>query len=138
MNAESDSKIQRKKTVNLKNAMEQRPSPEMIWKMQRQNDLLKARIQELESASKVNQASLLQTTLRIWITMTATHNSFTQVQTPEHEKPDSQTLEDFKQQSQAQYQELMNDLYNLRRDLHDAEKLRDKVAIVSYLFLTVL
>ncbi|XP_009300063.1 caspase recruitment domain-containing protein 9 isoform X3 [Danio rerio] len=100
MNAESDSKIQRKKTVNLKNAMEQRPSPEIIWKMQRQNDLLKARIQELESASKV--------------------------QTPEQEKPDSQTLEDFKQQSQAQYQELVNDLYNLRRDLHDAEKLRDK------------
>ncbi|XP_056313016.1 caspase recruitment domain-containing protein 9 isoform X3 [Danio aesculapii] len=100
MNAESDSKIQRKKTVNLKNAMEQRPSPEMIWKMQRQTDLLKARIQELESTSKV--------------------------QTPEQEKPDSQTLEDFKQQSQAQYQELVNDLYNLRRDLHDAEKLRDK------------
>lgn len=58
MNAESDSKIQRKKTVNLKNAMEQRPSPEMIWQMQRENDLLTARIQELESVSKVNQPHL--------------------------------------------------------------------------------
>ncbi|XP_067264041.1 caspase recruitment domain-containing protein 9 isoform X2 [Chanodichthys erythropterus] len=100
MNAESDSKIQRKKTVTLKNAMEQRPSPEMIWQMQRENDLLTARIQELESASKVR--------------------------TLEHEKLDSQSLEDFKQQSQAQYQELLNDLYNLKRNLHDAEELRDK------------
>ncbi|XP_016356542.1 caspase recruitment domain-containing protein 9 isoform X1 [Sinocyclocheilus anshuiensis] len=100
MNAESDSKIQRKKTITLKNAMEQRPSPELIWQMQRENDLLTARIQELESASKV--------------------------QTLEHEKLDSQSLEEFKQQSQAQYQELVNDLYNLRRDLHDAEKLCDK------------
>ncbi|KAK2911715.1 hypothetical protein Q8A67_003848 [Cirrhinus molitorella] len=100
MNAESDSKIQRKKTITLKNAMEQRPSPELIWQLQRENDLLTAHIQELESASKV--------------------------QTLEHEKLDSQSLEEFKQQSQAQYQELVNDLYNLRRDLHDAEKLRDK------------
>ncbi|XP_016361248.1 caspase recruitment domain-containing protein 9-like [Sinocyclocheilus anshuiensis] len=100
MNAESDSKIQWKKTITLKNAMEQRPSPELIWQMQRENDLLTAHIQELESASKV--------------------------QTLEHEKLDSQSLKEFKQQSQAQYQELVNDLYNLRRDLHDAEKLRDK------------
>ncbi|XP_050964885.1 caspase recruitment domain-containing protein 9 isoform X3 [Labeo rohita] len=100
MNAESDSKIQRKKTITLKNAMEQRPSHELIWQMQRENDLLAARIQELESAAKV--------------------------QTLEHEKLDLQSLEEFKQQSQAQYQELVNDLYNLRRDLHDAEKLRDK------------
>ncbi len=59
MNAESDSKIQRKKTITLKNAMEQRPSPELIWQKQRENDLLTARIQELESASKVNQSNLL-------------------------------------------------------------------------------
>ncbi len=64
--------------------------------------------------------------------MLNTHNSLTQVQIMEHEKLDSQSLEEFKQQSQAQYQELVNDLYNLRRDLHDAEELRDKVACVQY------
>ncbi|KAG1957049.1 caspase recruitment domain-containing protein 9 isoform X3 [Pimephales promelas] len=100
MNAESNSKIQRKKTITLKNAMEQRPSPEMVWQLQRENDLLTARIQELESASTVK--------------------------TLEHGKLGSQSLEDLKQQSQTQYQELVNDLYNLRRDLHDAEELRDK------------
>ncbi|TRY95906.1 hypothetical protein DNTS_021426 [Danionella cerebrum] len=100
MNAESDSKIQRKRTVTLKNAMEQRPSPEMIWQMQRENDLLKARIQELESVSKV--------------------------QTQQQEKPDSESFESFKQQCLAQYQKLVNDVYSLKRELHDAEKLRDK------------
>ncbi|XP_051518308.1 caspase recruitment domain-containing protein 9 isoform X3 [Myxocyprinus asiaticus] len=48
------------------------------------------------------------------------------LQLEEHENLDPQSLEDFKQQSQAQYQELVNDVYNIRRDLHDAEKLRDK------------
>lgn len=129
MNAESDSKIQRKKTVTLKNAMEQRPSPEMIWQMQRENDLLTARIQELESASKVNQPHLSDTNQNM-SKDDCTHNSFIQVRTLEHEKLDSQSLEDFKQQSQAQYQELVNDLYNLKRNLHDAEELRDKVAFV--------
>ncbi|XP_073721789.1 caspase recruitment domain-containing protein 9-like isoform X1 [Misgurnus anguillicaudatus] len=100
MNAESDSKIQRKKTITLKNAMEQRPSQEMIWQLQRENDLLTARIQELESASKA--------------------------QTPAHEKLDEQSLADFKQQNQAQYQKLVNDLYNIRKDLHDTQELRDK------------
>lgn len=62
--------------------------------------------------------------------MTTTHISFTQVKTLEHEKLDLQSFEDLKQQSQAHYQELVNDLYNLRRDLHDAEELRDKVTFV--------
>lgn len=38
--------------------MEQRPSPEMIWQLQRENDLLAARMQELESASKVTPSHL--------------------------------------------------------------------------------
>jgi len=62
MNAESNSKIQRKKTITLKNAMEQRPSPEMVWQLQRENDLLTARIQELESASTVTQPHLSDNT----------------------------------------------------------------------------
>ena len=53
MNAESDSKIQRKRTITLKNAIELRPSPDTIWKLQTQNDLLTARIQELEDSRQV-------------------------------------------------------------------------------------
>ncbi|XP_036454192.1 caspase recruitment domain-containing protein 9 isoform X1 [Colossoma macropomum] len=100
MNAESDSKIQRKRTMTLKNAMEQRPSQEMIWELQKQNDLLTAQLQELQNSS--------------------------QVQTSEHNKLSIQALEDFKKQSQAQHEDLVNDIYALRRELHDAKELRDK------------
>ncbi|KAJ8005928.1 hypothetical protein DPEC_G00122980 [Dallia pectoralis] len=98
MNAESDSKIQRKRTVNLKNAIEQRPSQDMIWKLQRQNDLLTARIQELETADQFSSTSPL-----------------------DQETPSALGLEGYKQLSQTQYQELVNNIYSLRRDLHDAE-----------------
>ncbi|XP_048838328.1 caspase recruitment domain-containing protein 9 isoform X2 [Brienomyrus brachyistius] len=43
MNAESDSKIQRKRTVTLKNAMEMRPSQDAVWHVEKENDLLKCR-----------------------------------------------------------------------------------------------
>ncbi|MCJ8746830.1 hypothetical protein PDJAM_G00146250 [Pangasius djambal] len=100
MNAESDSKIQRKRTITLKNAMEQRPSQEMMLELQKENDLLRAQVQELQSSS--------------------------QVQIPaDNEKPSIELMEDFKKQNQA-HQELVNELYELRRELHDAEELRDK------------
>ncbi|XP_076854176.1 caspase recruitment domain-containing protein 9 isoform X5 [Brachyhypopomus gauderio] len=100
MNAESDSKIHRKRTMTLKNAMEQRPSQETIWQLQKENDLLRAQVQELQSSQ--------------------------QVQIPtEHEKMSIHCLEDFKNQSQ-EHQKLLNNIYRLRRDLHNAEVLRDK------------
>uniref|UniRef100_W5MAA8 Caspase recruitment domain family, member 9 n=1 Tax=Lepisosteus oculatus TaxID=7918 RepID=W5MAA8_LEPOC len=100
MNAENDFKIQRKRTMTLKNAMEQRPSQDMIWQIQRQNDLLKARIQELENSVQPGEA--------------------------EKDKQYIQTLEDYREQSLAKYQELVNNIYNLRKELRNAEELRDK------------
>ncbi|KAM9547403.1 caspase recruitment domain-containing protein 9 isoform 1-T1 [Salvelinus alpinus] len=104
MNAESDSKIQRKQTVNLKNAIEERPSQDMIWQLQRHNDLLTVRIQELESSAQQGTAPAPL----------------------DQEKLSTESLEDYKQHSQAQHQELVNNIYNLRRDLHDAEALRNR------------
>ncbi|XP_053336417.1 caspase recruitment domain-containing protein 9 [Clarias gariepinus] len=98
MNAESNSKIQRKRTITLKNAMEQRPSQEMMLELQKENDLLQAQVQELSSKVKIPD---------------------------ENEKPITESLEDIKKQTQA-HQELVNELYELRRDLHEAEYLRDK------------
>ncbi|XP_066510771.1 caspase recruitment domain-containing protein 9 [Hoplias malabaricus] len=101
MNAESDSKIQRKRTMTLKNAMEQRPSQEMILELQKQNDLLTVKVQELQNSS--------------------------QVQIPtEYDRLSLQALEDFKKQSQEQHQKMVTDLYALRRELHETEELRDK------------
>uniref|UniRef100_A0A8C7D036 Caspase recruitment domain family member 9 n=1 Tax=Oncorhynchus kisutch TaxID=8019 RepID=A0A8C7D036_ONCKI len=103
MKAESDSKIQRKQTVNLKNAIEKRPSQDVIWQLQRDNDLLTVRIQELESSAQGTAPAPL-----------------------DQEKLSAESLEDYKQHSQAQHQELVNNIYNLRRDLHDAEALRNR------------
>ncbi|MBN3299812.1 CARD9 protein, partial [Amia calva] len=103
MNAENDSKIQRKQTMTLKNAMEQRPSQDMIWQVQRQNDLLKATIQELENSVQVGSPGKA-----------------------EKDKLYIQTLEDFKQQSVAKHQELVNNIYNLRKELRYAEELSDR------------
>ncbi|KAK3538930.1 hypothetical protein QTP86_023476 [Hemibagrus guttatus] len=100
MNAESDSKIQRKRTITLKNAMEQRPSQETVLELQKENDLLRAQVQEIQSSS--------------------------QVQIPtNNEKPSIESEEEFKKQSRA-HQELVSELYKLRRELHDAEELKDK------------
>ncbi|XP_015222490.2 caspase recruitment domain-containing protein 9 isoform X1 [Lepisosteus oculatus] len=103
MNAENDFKIQRKRTMTLKNAMEQRPSQDMIWQIQRQNDLLKARIQELENSVQAGNPG-----------------------EAEKDKQYIQTLEDYREQSLAKYQELVNNIYNLRKELRNAEELQDK------------
>ncbi|XP_007243985.2 caspase recruitment domain-containing protein 9 isoform X2 [Astyanax mexicanus] len=101
MNAESDSKLQRKRTMTLKNAMELRPRQEMIFELQKKNDLLTAQLQELQNSS--------------------------QVQIPtEHDQRSMDIQNDFKKQSQAQHQDLVNSLYALRRELHDVKELRDK------------
>ncbi|XP_028850368.1 caspase recruitment domain-containing protein 9-like isoform X2 [Denticeps clupeoides] len=107
MNAESDSKIHRKRTVNLKNAMEQRPSQDMVWSLQRENDLLTSRIQELENSIQKSTALALN----------------------EHDRVSIQELEDYKQHAQAKHQELVNNLYALRRNLQEAEQLRDKYLV---------
>lgn len=100
MNAESDSKI---RTVKLKNAMEQRPSQDRMLQLQRHNQLLTARIQELEASAQGTAPAPL-----------------------DHERLSAESLEDYKQHSQAQHQELVDNIYTLRRDLHDAEALRNR------------
>lgn len=49
----------------------------------------------------------------------------------DQEKLSVESLENYKQHSQAQHQELVNNIYNLRRDLHDAEALRNRVHITA-------
>lgn len=63
---------------------------------------------------------------------------FHQVQMPtDNEKPSTESVEDFKRQSQA-HQELLNELYELRRELHDADELRDKVCGKGFKFLMII
>uniref|UniRef100_A0A8B9TEX9 Caspase recruitment domain family member 9 n=1 Tax=Anas platyrhynchos TaxID=8839 RepID=A0A8B9TEX9_ANAPL len=49
MKAEDDCKLERKHTMKLKHAIEQRPSHEVMWEIQQEKELLLAKNQELEN-----------------------------------------------------------------------------------------
>ncbi|XP_012576627.1 PREDICTED: caspase recruitment domain-containing protein 9 [Condylura cristata] len=51
--AEDDCKLERKHTLRLRRAVEQRPSQELLWQLQEEKALLQARVQELEASAQV-------------------------------------------------------------------------------------
>ncbi|XP_072096089.1 caspase recruitment domain-containing protein 9 [Mobula birostris] len=100
MLAEDGYKVERTHTIKLRHAMEQRPKQELIWELQRENDLLKAKVQELvcpEQADDVDKS-------KIYI----------------------QILEDDRRTALEEHQELVNSIYSLRKELQDVAELRDK------------
>lgn len=60
MKAEDDCKVERKHTLKLRHAMEQRPSQELLWELQQERDLLQARVQELEVSVQVGLPAVQQ------------------------------------------------------------------------------
>uniref|UniRef100_UPI00398EFEF0 caspase recruitment domain-containing protein 9 isoform X2 n=1 Tax=Pristiophorus japonicus TaxID=55135 RepID=UPI00398EFEF0 len=100
MLAEDGYKVERKQTMKLKYAMEQRPTQGLILELQRENDLLKAQIQEQLCPVKVDKVDKN----RIYI----------------------QILEDGRRTALEEHQEFVNSIYNLRRELRDVEELRDQ------------
>ncbi|KFP91819.1 Caspase recruitment domain-containing protein 9 [Apaloderma vittatum] len=112
MKAEDDCKLERKHTMKLKHAIEQRPSHEVVWEIQQEKELLLAKNQELENTLQVGGGG--------WI------------ETPEKEQNlektlSSETLENDCSQI-LERRELMNTIYNLRKELRRAEVLQDKYA----------
>ncbi|NXJ81542.1 CARD9 protein, partial [Trogon melanurus] len=104
MKAEDDCKLERKHTMKLKHAIEQRPSREVVWEIQQEKELLLAKNQELENTlQQVAREQNLEKTLS------------------------SETLESDCSQI-LERQELMNTIYNLRKELRRAEVLQDKYA----------
>ncbi|NWT90074.1 CARD9 protein, partial [Lanius ludovicianus] len=100
MKAEDDCKLERKHTMKLKHAIEQRPSHEVVWEIQQEKELLLAKNQELENTLQQNlEKSLSKETLE---------NDFGQI------------LEERR--------ELVNTIYSLRKELHQAKVLQDKFA----------
>lgn len=55
MRAEDDCRVERKHTLKLRHAMEQRPSQELVWQLQQEKTLLQARVQELEATMQVRR-----------------------------------------------------------------------------------
>lgn len=60
MKAEDDCKLERKHTMKLKHAIEQRPSHEVMWEIQQEKELLLAKNQELENTLQVGGDGLLR------------------------------------------------------------------------------
>ncbi|XP_068770572.1 caspase recruitment domain-containing protein 9 isoform X1 [Struthio camelus] len=105
MKAEDDCKLERKHTMKLKHAIEQRPSHEVMWEIQQEKELLLAKNQELENTlQQVAREQNLENSLS------------------------KEVLENDCSQMLEKHQELMNTIYSLRKELRRAEVLQDKHA----------
>ncbi|XP_010075706.1 PREDICTED: caspase recruitment domain-containing protein 9 [Pterocles gutturalis] len=102
MKAEDDCKLERKHTMKLKHAIEQRPSHEVMWEIQQEKELLLAKNQELENTLQIAREQNLEKSLS------------------------KETLENDCSQMLEERRELMNTIYSLRKELQRAEVLQDK------------
>ncbi|XP_077004912.1 caspase recruitment domain-containing protein 9 isoform X3 [Tamandua tetradactyla] len=98
MKAEDDCKVERKHTLKLRHAMEQRPSQELLWELQQEKALLQARVQELEAAVQVGKR--------------------------DKNSPYIQVLEEDWRQALREHQKQASTILSLRKDLRLAEALR--------------
>ncbi|XP_042769319.1 caspase recruitment domain-containing protein 9 isoform X2 [Panthera onca] len=98
MKAEDDCRVERRHTLKLRHAMEQRPSQELLWELQQEKALLQARVQELEAAAQEG--------------------------TPDKSSPYIQVLEADWRQALREHQEKANTILSLRKDLRQGEALR--------------
>ncbi|KAM7144244.1 caspase recruitment domain-containing protein 9 isoform 2-T3 [Macrochelys suwanniensis] len=105
MKAEDDCKLERKHTMKLKHAIEQRPSHEVVWEIQREKELLLAKNQELENTLQVaKEGNFEKNSLYV------------------------QALEADRRRALGEHQELVNTICSLRKALRQAEDLQDKHA----------
>ncbi|XP_054990741.1 caspase recruitment domain-containing protein 9 isoform X2 [Sorex araneus] len=100
MKAEDDCTVERRHTLKLRHAMEQRPSHERLWELQQEKALLQARVQELEAAAQEGTLD----------------RGSPYMQVPE---------EDWRQALRAR-QEQARTIFSLRKDLRQAEALRGR------------
>ncbi|NWZ07364.1 CARD9 protein, partial [Agelaius phoeniceus] len=103
MKAEDDCKLERKHTMKLKHAIEQRPSHEVVWEIQQEKELLLAKNQELENTLQVGGQNLEKSLSK-------------------------ETLENDCSQTVEERRELVNTIYSLRKELRRAKVLQDKCA----------
>ncbi|XP_047381497.1 caspase recruitment domain-containing protein 9 isoform X1 [Sciurus carolinensis] len=100
MKAEDDCKVERKHTLKLRHAMEQRPSQELLWELQQEKALLQARVRELEASSQEGKL--------------------------DRNSPYIQVLEEDWRQALRDHQEQTNTIFSLRKDLRQVEALRTR------------
>ncbi|XP_041672890.1 caspase recruitment domain-containing protein 11 [Cheilinus undulatus] len=98
---EEECKMERKQSLKLKNDIENRPKREQIFELERENEILKIKLQELQS---IIQPGPL----------------------PESDKAILDILEHDRQEALDDRQDLVNRLYNLHEEVRQAEEFRDK------------
>ncbi|XP_058158714.1 caspase recruitment domain-containing protein 9 isoform X2 [Dasypus novemcinctus] len=108
MKAEDDCKVERKHTLKLRHAMEQRPSQELLWELQQEKALLQARVQELEASIQVGKR--------------------------DKNSPYIQVLEEDWRRALREHQEQASAIFSLRKDLRLGEALRARCLEEKELF----
>ncbi|OWK61316.1 Caspase recruitment domain-containing protein 9 [Lonchura striata] len=118
MKAEDDCKLERKHTMKLKHAIEQRPSHEVVWEIQQEKELLLAKNQELENTLQVGGE--VEYGLK---------GLFVAREQNLEKSLSKETLENDCSQTVEERRELVNTIYSLRKELRRAKVLQDKVLL---------
>lgn len=100
---EEECRLERNQSLKLKNDIESRPKREQVLELERENEMLKTKIQELQSIVQAGQRSL-----------------------PDSDKAILDILEHDRKEALEDRQELVNKIYNLQEEARQAEGLRDK------------
>ncbi|KAL2765970.1 caspase recruitment domain-containing protein 11 [Daubentonia madagascariensis] len=100
---EEECKLERNQSLKLKNDIENRPKKEQVLELERENEMLKAKNQELQSIIQAGKRSL-----------------------PDSDKAILDILEHDRKEALEDRQELVNKIYNLQEEVRQAEELRDK------------
>ncbi|KAK7939430.1 hypothetical protein WMY93_002756 [Mugilogobius chulae] len=98
---EEECRMERRQSLKLKNDIENRPKREHIFELERENEMLKIKVQELQS---IIQPGIV----------------------PASDKTILDILEHDRLEALEDRQDLVNRLYNLQEEVRQAEELRDK------------
>lgn len=134
MKAEDDCKVERKHTLKLRHAMEQRPSQELLWELQQEKAELQARVQELEASAQVGAGGVgaagaggVGASPRPAAALPPCALRRPQEGKPDKSSPYIQVLEEDWRQALREHQEQASAIFALRKDLRQAEALRARV-----------
>ncbi|XP_053326679.1 caspase recruitment domain-containing protein 11 [Spea bombifrons] len=100
---EEECKLERNQSLKLKNDIENRPKREQVLELQRENEMLKTKVQELQSIIQGGNHSL-----------------------PDSDKAIVDILEHDRKEALEDRHELVNRIFNLQEEIRQVEDLRDK------------
>uniref|UniRef100_A0A8D0E3Y9 Caspase recruitment domain-containing protein 11 n=1 Tax=Salvator merianae TaxID=96440 RepID=A0A8D0E3Y9_SALMN len=100
---EEECKLERNQSLKLKNDIENRPKKEQFLELQRENEMLKTKMQDLQLIIQARKPSL-----------------------PDSDKAILDILEHDRKEALEDRQELVNKIFDLQEEIRHAENLRDK------------